>query len=469
MKEGEYSARGETKWLLIDKDHHELNSTTGDELVPTSAGYIVKNGTQYGMWDVQFNSILPISFDGLLGTDNTLAVAKQHGKYGLITMDNDVVLPFKYDSICVSDKFVRLQEKLLEKPSWALYDIFGIRKSERSYESINEFNGKFFQVKNYGLTGIMDRYGKETVHCVYDSILGYSESQIMVKFHGHYGIIDFNENWILPPQPFPVQLVDEEHYMLKQYGTNLFKTFKDDLIYFTDNHLKVKNYMLSETLPDGTVKEISFQGITVSRTSSPVTADTEIISEEKEGLRGIRRNGKYGFIDNQGRLRIANRYEAIGSFNNGYAPVKILGKWGFVDTQDKIVINPSYQYVANFENSITIVKKDKYGFIDRAGNTVLETRYDSIYQIGTNNFMIVNNQLYGLASEAGEILIEPRFDGLQDLGNGYVIVSREKKFGLLTLHGLSTIPMVYDNLLYLENENQYLAKKESPWTKLNLN
>lgn len=464
-----YQARMMTRWSLMDNEHKELVATTCDELLPYSSGYIVKNGNQFGVWDTQFNSTIPISYEHLYGTDSNLAIAKQHGKYGLISSGNEVILPFAYDSICVSKNFVRLEERLLGKPSWMLYDTYGIRKSEKSYESISAFNGKFFEVRNYGLFGVMNRYGKETVHCVYDSILDYSDNQIIVKFHGHYGIIDFNENWILPPQPYRVKLVDDDHYIQQEEGNYLFKNFTGDLIYFTDNPISVNQFVIEETLPDGTVKEISFQGVTISRTAPPVTIDTQIISDEFEGYRGIKKNGKYGFIDNKGRLRIANRYEAIGNFKNGYAPVKILGKWGFVDTNDQIVINPSYRFVSDFENSIAIVKKDKFGFIDQEGKTVLETRYDSIFRISTNKFKIVHDHLVGLADENGSILIEPRFESLEDLGNGYVIVSREKKYGLLTQHGLSTIPMIYDKLYYLEQENKYLAKKESPWIKLKLN
>lgn len=468
-KPNETRARAFDEWLLLENNHKTLKSSPTDNLNPYSNNIIVQNGNQYGIWDSTLREIIPVSYEKIQYADNDFAVAKQNGKYGLITFKNERVLPFAYDSLLINKKFVRVQEKLLGKPSWSLYDVYGIRKSERSYEQIGEFNGKFFPVKNYGLSGIMNRYGKETVHCVYDSVVAFSEDQIVVKFHGHYGIIDFNENWILPPQPFPVQLVDEHHYLQKEYGINLFKNFDGDLIYFTDNELSVKESLLHEVLPDGTKKEISFQGITVSRTASPITSDTEIIAEEHEGLRGIKRNGKYGFIDKEGRLRIANRYEAIGNFKDGYAPVKILGKWGFIDTQDNISINPSYQSVSDFIKNVAIVKRVKFGFIDRAGHTILETRYDSIYPLKTNNFIVTNNRLYGLANEQGEILIEPRFDSLEDLGNGFVIVSRDFKYGLLTRDGMSTIPMIYNQLYYLSSNNKYLAKKESPWISLNLN
>ena len=252
-EQDEYQARMMTRWLLMDNEHKELSATTCDELLPYSNGYVVKNGNQFGVWDAQFNSTIPISYEYLCGTDNNLAIAKKHGKYGLISSGNEVILPFAYDSICVSKTFVRLEERLLDKPSWVLYDTYGIRKSEKSYESISAFNGKFFEVRNYGLSGIMDRYGKETVHCVYDSIIDFSDNQIIVKFHGHYGIIDFNENWILPPQPYRVQMVDDYHYIQQEDGNYLFKNFKGDLIYFTDNPISVNQFVIEETLPDAAV------------------------------------------------------------------------------------------------------------------------------------------------------------------------------------------------------------------------
>lgn len=463
---GDINTRTMNKWILMDQQHNSLDTTFCDQLTPTSTGFIVKNGNNFGTWDTSFNEILPVSYRYIQQVEGNLAVAKKDKKYGLIQTDNSVVIPFRYDSILLSERFVRVKEALLGKPSWSLYDIYGIRKSERNYEFISPFNGKYFLVKNYGLSGVMDRYGKETVSCVYDSIIAHNEDQIAVKFHGHYGIIDFNENWLLPPQPYPVQLIDENHYIQFENGVHLFKNFDNDLIYFTENTLSVHGKMLREVLPDGTEKEINFEGITVSRTAPAVVDETIIITSEHEGLRGIIRNGKYGFIDNKGRLRVANRYEGIGNFENGLAAVKILGKWGFINAEDKIVINPSYESVSEFRKEVAIVKRGKFGFVDKTGKLVLETRYDSILPLPTDKFLILHNQLLGLADQHGTVLIEPRFETLDDLGNGFVIVSREKKYGLLTQSGFSTIPMVYDQLYYLKNQDQLLAKQESPWVNL---
>ena len=463
---GTAKARGLNKWIILNVENQTIRETWCDEMIPVTNGFKVRTGNDFGIWDEEFSPVIPFSYDDILQVSNERAVVMNGTRYGLIERNNSMVIPFLYDSMILGDKFVRVREKLLGKDSWSLFDVFGIRKSERTYEFMYPFNGKFFLVKNYGLYGIVDRYGKEVVHCVYDSILDFKEDQIVVKFHGHYGIIDFRENWLLPPQPYPVQLVDDEHYLLTQETNCLFKSFDDELIYFTDNTLTIEGAMLKETLADGTIKKISFSGITVSRSAPAILENTEIVSTEHENLRAIKRNGKYGFIDNEGKLRIANRYEGVGDFHDGLAAVKILGKWGFVNTQDKIVVNPSYEWVSEFESDVAIVKRGKFGLVNGEGQSVLETRYDNIKRLESGKFLLFNNGLVGLASEKGDVLVEPRFNRFEYLDNGHAIISIDNKFGLITENGFSVIPMIYDHLMYLEDAQQYLVKQEAPWVTL---
>ena len=97
---------------------------------------------------------------------------------------------------------------------------------------------------------------------------------------------------------------------------------------------------------------------------------------------------------------------------------------------------------------------------------LFRSRYDTIGRLSDQHFLIKIAMLFGLADPKGNVLIEPRFDHLQNLENGYVIAGREGKFGLLTLHGLSTVPLIYDKLVYDPGKNQYLALKKASWQKL---
>lgn len=54
------------------------------------------------------------------------------------------------------------------------------------------------------------------------------------------------------------------------------------------------------------------------------------------------RNGKYGFVDQDGNVLIEPQYDDAKSFSNGYAAVKIDGKWGYINRYGEITAAPAY-------------------------------------------------------------------------------------------------------------------------------
>ena len=72
------------------------------------------------------------------------------------------------------------------------------------------------------------------------------------------------------------------------------------------------------------------------------------------------------------------KYEKLGSFNEGLAPVMRDGKWGFINTKGEEVIpcqfpNPDDYYTASsFYEGMALIKKDgKWGFINNKGEEVI--------------------------------------------------------------------------------------------------
>src|SRR5204862_7819841 len=97
------------------------------------------------------------------------------------------------------------------------------------------------------------------------------------------------------------------------------------------------------------------KGLIVDRQVQPVAV--EKFSDESEGLRAIKKDGLYGFIDSRGRLRIANRYEDVKSYSETLAAAKIRGRWGFINHEDKIAIQPAFEEVSSFKNGFALVKQ----------------------------------------------------------------------------------------------------------------
>ncbi len=468
-EEGAIAARDFDEWKILDGENHEIQKVRADHLEKSEPGvYLITLAGKSGLADNELKIILPVGYDFVGHADHGNRVVGTQKHYGIIKKNNSNILPIEFDSLALDRNFIRAAQSINHKMSWSLYDTFGIQKTRSYYEFLGPYNGKFFPVKKRGYWGAVNRYGEEFINCVFDSLLEFKADQVAVKFRSQFGIIDKEEKWLLPPQPQRVALVNENLFLEKGDSNTFLKNFKGEIIYFTSNPIIAERDYLKETVTTGAEKQISYQGsemIPKEETASVLPVQRTFAASE--GMRGIQKDGKYGFVDSRGRLRVANRYDDIGEFHEGLAPIKLIGKWGYVSIHDQIIINPNYESVQPFVNTIAIVHRTgKAGLINKEGNVILALRYDSISRLPDQTFLIMTARLYGLADQNGNVLIEPRFDHLQNLQNGYLIAGREGKFGLLTLQGLSTVPMMYDKLVYDPERNQYLAWKKSMWKSL---
>jgi hypothetical protein len=454
--------RSSDTWKILNKENKEITSIDADELTVDNTHYLFTLAGKHGVVDEGLSKKIDPQYDHLDPFRNNLSVARKGNKFGMISLSGKEIFPFEFDSLALEDNFVRARIK----DQWMVYDTFGIKKTDRFYEALLPFNGKFFPVKSHNFWGAVDRYGKQKLTCVYDSITAFNYDLAAVKFKGLYGIIDFDERWKVYPQKDPLTLIDNEHYLEKQDTILFLKKFGGEIIYFTYNRLTFANGILEETASDGTVRHVTLGGISTIVTAAAKVEGTEEVFEETEGMRGIRRDGRYGFVDARGRLRIANRYEGIGTFQEGLAPVMILGKWGFVDKEDNIAVNPNFEHVTGFNNGLAIVgRAGKTGVINKHGQLVLPLRYDSISHAG-NLLVLYQQHQSGVADAKGRVLIEPRFDHLQLLPGNLVIVRDREKWGVLTMDGMPVIPLIYNSIEYNPTTDQFLANRKSDWTIL---
>ncbi len=455
------------EWLFINDKNTITNRFSADELIPVNNKvFIIKISEKYGLIDNELKLLCPVRYDQLTPLEDDFYLARLSGKMGVIKSSSTVVVPFDYDTLYAQGNVLRAYRKI---EGWSLIDNSNKPLTQKNYDWIGSQNQNLFPVINNHYWGAINVTGEEIVHCVFDSIVQISSDRVVVKFKNQYGIINTHEDWLVAPQAKSVDLINDQLYSQQESPNIFLKNFNGEIVYFTENRLEFKENFFLEYLADGTEKTIDYQGRTVNRVSPPAISNVERIFQSSEGMRGIKRDDKFGFIDERGRLRIANRYDDIGEFHEGLAPFKLIGKWGFISTSDQVVINPNYEKVSNFQNGLAIAKKiGKSGVIDRKGSPILTFQYDSIQFLPNKKFLLFAGGLRGLADENGIILIDPRFDFLSELGNGLVLVGIEEKFGVLTTSGLNIIPIIYEQLTFDKKQNQFLAFKKSEWKEIEI-
>ncbi len=77
----------------------------------------------------------------------------------------------------------------------------------------------------------------------------------------------------------------------------------------------------------------------------------------------VKKDGKWGFVDAEGKMCIAPQFDEARSFSNGYAAVKKDHMWGFVDVSGTIVIEPVFQEAMDMNSSGNVFVKENGGWV----------------------------------------------------------------------------------------------------------
>lgn len=103
-----------------------------------------------------------------------------------------------------------------------------------------------------------------------------------------------------------------------------------------------------------------------------------------EGVARAIKNKKWIYIDQKGEER-ETPFTWIGDFSEGMAPVKIKDKFGFIDKNYNIVIEPKFDRAWNFSEGLAAVMiSGKWGFIDKKGVEVIKAQFDEVWNFREN-------------------------------------------------------------------------------------
>jgi len=207
--------------------------------------------------------------------------------------------------------------------------------------------------------------------------------------------------------------------------------------------------------------------------------------------------GKWGFIDETGKLAITALFDEVGDFIGDLAPVRIERKWGYVDTSGRMAIEPRFQSAGEFHGGLARVhlwnrvvctrgeftsddaplyafhlleddKSDlpecfpeggKFGYIDRTGKFVIAPQF-FIAQDFAEGLAAVRveegaGSRWGYIDRTGQMVIAPRFhqacpfsEGLAAVETNARVVGRQVvdiSWGFIDKLGVLKIPDRYQS------------------------
>jgi len=499
IENGILKAQKFRKWMMFDNANQLLSTYSYDEIVPKGHEiYMVSVGEAEALIHQSDSMLTPFSKFEILDQYEDWISVRQGNKNGVLHFNGEMFLKPFYDSVRFVNGLFLVKYKKDGKRGWSLVDGRGAIITDQVYDEIDWLGNSYFKAKRDSYWGVVNSLGKEIIFCKYDSVVQYTEGKLLVKFLGEDGILNLDGEWEILPQNKDIEIVDPMRYLIRSpFGS--YVAYYPDTKDFTAEYFLYKHgeRYLEKTLDlkfgllDEEGKRVikpEFDEISALQEDSIYYAKSEkghsfitksgevmnaeddrfeVINDMSEEFIGVKIDGRWGFVDINGKLRIANQYDNIGPYNEGLAPIKIRGRWGYIDKREDIIVQPAYDTVYNFRGGLCeVVKKGKYGLINAAGKITLECEYDDLLKLKTGGYLSKRDNKYGLVSEKGRLLILPRFDKVEDLDNGFVIASRKGRFGLMSNNGVSIIPMIYEELKYDRFNDVYLAANSTEWIEL---
>lgn len=127
----------------------------------------------------------------------------------------------------------------------------------------------------------------------------------------------------------------------------------------------------------------------------------------------IMKNGKWGFIDQHGKIVIQPVFWSVDDFSEGLAPARMEGLYGFINMSGEFDIAPQFDFAESFHEGVAKVYiNGKPHFIDKSGNIPFDHGFKGTYRFGSNGTLVAETQSgkFGLINALGEIILDTIYE-----------------------------------------------------------
>jgi len=181
-------------------------------------------------------------------------------------------------------------------------------------------------------------------------------------------------------------------------------------------------------------------------------------ADTSQVLYPIKMNGKWGYIDRNGKIAIKPQFDRAEKFSEGLAVVSVAGQKGFINKQGKFVVNPKFWFAGSFIEGlapVSIGRSDPTftGYIDHKGVLTPVPMENSLvfdFSEGLAKAESKDNKKWGFLNKKGEFVIAPEYGVALNFSDGLASVQVGKfdlehgKWGAIDKNGKMVIAPEFD-------------------------
>ncbi len=157
---------------------------------------------------------------------------------------------------------------------------------------------------------------------------------------------------------------------------------------------------------------------------------------------------KYGFEDQNGKLKIPCVYDYAENFSEGLALVVKGRKAFFINTHGLEAFNSKTspkQFISGFKDSRAIFSSDGlFGYINTKGYVAIPSIYEDALSFSEGKAPVKLNGKYGFIDKNGKTVIDFKYDLASPFKDGVARINIDGKYGFIDENGNNVTPVIYE-------------------------
>lgn len=267
-----------------------------------------------------------------------------------------------------------------------------------SYEEVGIYSNNFCPVKNKNGWGYVDRYGELRIGCKYIEVGAYTKTNLspVVNAQGEAFFIDKKGSKMLATNNKYLRfglLVDGIMTAQLENQKYVYLNESFEVLYGEYDYASGMNYGIGVIQNDSEWSIINSSGELLSDIKYvDVKLDEKEIAYRNDRMFASTGNG-YIMVDSTGKQIGEQVYEDVKVFaDTTYTAVKLDGKWCFIDKDGKRKSDKTYDDARAYLNGLAAVNiNGKWGFVDENEELVIENIYDDAKDFNEKGSCFVKN------------------------------------------------------------------------------
>ncbi|MCC7502901.1 MAG: WG repeat-containing protein [Flavobacteriales bacterium] len=159
----------------------------------------------------------------------------------------------------------------------------------------------------------------------------------------------------------------------------------------------------------------------------------------------FRKDGKWGYINEEGVEQVKALYDLAEPFAGGQALVGVGDRVGTINKMGREVVEVQYDDVLDpSEGLITVDRAGHVGVVDRGGRLVVPMEYEDVGEFRNGIAYAEKEGRYGYINVAGEVVVPFQYEKAGTYQNGLAVVVQNGQSGVIDAKGGVVIPFEYD-------------------------